>query len=102
MSTALDLEARVILYIRNHRKEDGGLFLTRVIGGFNDVEAIWVESALARLHDQGRIRIVGREKTSQRVFLEASGERPRRLDPETADHVLSDLEDDGYDVTAQD
>ncbi|WP_040907059.1 hypothetical protein [Streptomyces griseoflavus] len=64
-----DLETRVLLYVRNHHKEDGGLYLTRVIGGFNDVESIYIEAALARLHEAGRIRIVGREKTSQRVFL---------------------------------
>ncbi|WP_148315157.1 hypothetical protein [Streptomyces sp. CCM_MD2014] len=67
-----ELETRVLLYVRNHRKEDGGLYLTRVIGGFNDVETSWVEAALARLLEAGRIRIVGREKTYQRVFLEGS------------------------------
>ncbi|MEU5341275.1 hypothetical protein AB0H18_10645 [Streptomyces sp. NPDC020766] len=64
-----DLETRVLNYIRNHRKEDGGIYLTRVIGGFNDVETADVEAVVTRLRTQGRVFTHGREKTAQRVFL---------------------------------
>ncbi|MFI6061195.1 hypothetical protein [Streptomyces sp. NPDC051286] len=70
MTTAPDLETRVLDFIRNNRREDGGIYLSRVVGGFNvEVETAEIEAALTRLHDQGRIQRVGREKTMQRIFL---------------------------------
>ncbi|MEU6706880.1 hypothetical protein [Streptomyces wuyuanensis] len=65
----MTLDTKVLNYIRNHCKEDGGIYLTRVIGGFNDLDTGEVEAVLTRLQGQGRIRRVGREKTAQRVFL---------------------------------
>ncbi|MFE3860948.1 hypothetical protein ACFXPT_10965 [Streptomyces goshikiensis] len=64
-----DLETQVLQKIQRDRKEDGGIYWTRVVGGFLGVEGREVEAALDRLHGQGRVRLVGREKTQRRVFL---------------------------------
>ncbi|MET9350166.1 hypothetical protein [Streptomyces termitum] len=71
MTNLSDLEAQVLRYIADARKEDGGIYLTRIIGHFIGVEPWEVETALAKLHHGRLVRIVGREKTLQRVFLNA-------------------------------
>ncbi|MFC8464786.1 hypothetical protein [Streptomyces sp. NPDC057250] len=98
--SATDLEDRVLTVIERHRQEDGGINWTVIVGKFNGGETSDVEAALSNLHEQGCVRYVGRERTSRRVFLTEASERPRRLDHETADRVLSGLYDDGYDVAA--
>ncbi|MEU9705093.1 hypothetical protein [Streptomyces sp. NPDC047981] len=101
MNAALDLDEQVIRFIERSRKEDGGVYWTRVIGGFTAVEGADIEAALARLHDAGRVCFVGREKTSRRVFLtDVVSARPSRLDHEGMNRLLASLDDDGYDVTA--
>ncbi|MFJ3927947.1 hypothetical protein [Streptomyces sp. NPDC090022] len=67
-----DLEDRVVRYIERTRKEDGGIYWTRVVGGFLGIDGREIEAALDRLHEQGRVKLVGREKTMRRVYLVGS------------------------------
>ncbi|MGW4710033.1 hypothetical protein ACWEOX_19010 [Streptomyces sp. NPDC004314] len=66
------MENQVLQKIQRDRKEDGGIYWTRVVGGFLGVDGREVEAALDRLNQQGRVTYVGREKTQRRVFLAGS------------------------------
>ncbi|WP_098894722.1 hypothetical protein [Streptomyces sp. t99] len=106
MTAELDLDTRVLNGIVNnqHRTVRDGLYTTRLLGlpSLHGVEQGDVLAALGRLQEQGRITVKGGDLNRQRIHLVLDSARPARLDGPAADRVLSEYQDDGYDVTAED